>query len=291
MNKKLTEELKDYAGSIGIDLLGIAPIERFEGLPPEHHPASVFPEAKSVIVVGKRIVRGALRGTEEGTQFQSYHMYGYHWLEDRFLSVTTFKLTEFLEDRRHEAVPVMNLPKEVPPMGVPVRSGQPAPNVMIDFDDAAVRAGLGEIGYLGVFLSPEFGPRQRFYIILTDAALEPTPICEKKVCERSPDYAKFCPLGAIDPSKEETLSVCGKKMKVASIDYAKCAKCRNGAVPNHRYPGARPDRIAALCVRSFMNHLEKGGRIGNKFEHPFRRRPAWQLVEDKAVLQEGHDIE
>jgi epoxyqueuosine reductase QueG len=291
MNKEMSKELAKYADSIGIDLLGIAPIGRFDDLPPERHPASVFPEVKSVIVVGKRIVRGALRGTEEGTQFQSYLMYGYHWLDDRFLSITTFKLTEFLEDRRYEAVPMMNLPVEIPPMGVPVRSGQPAPNVIIDFDDAAVRAGLGEIGYLGIFLSPEFGPRQRFYIILTDAVLEPTPICEKEICKRTSDYAKLCPLDAIDPSREQTLSICGKEMKTASIDYAKCAKCKNGATANHRFPGAKPDRLAALCVRSYMNLLEKDGRIGNKFEHPFRNRPAWKLVEDRVVIQEGHDIE
>ncbi len=291
MSKDLSKELKEFARGAGIDLLGIAPVERFAGLPPERHPASIFPEVRSVIVVGKRIVRGALRGTEEGTQFQSYHMYGYNWLEDRFLSITTFKLTEFLEDRRYEAVPMMNLPVETPPMGIPVRDGQAAPNVIMDFDDAAVRAGLGEIGYFGIFLSPEFGPRQRFYIILTDAVLEPTPICETNICERTAEYAKFCPLGAIDQKHEKTLDICGKKMKVASVDYSKCAKCKNGALPNNRYLGAKPDRLAALCVRSYMDHLEKNGKIGNNFANPFRKRPAWKLIEDVAVLQEGHDIE
>jgi len=31
------------------------------------------------------------------------------------------------------------------------------------------------------------------------------------------------------------------------------------------------------CIRACMMHLEEQGKIENKFEHPFRRRPAWKL--------------
>ena len=166
-----TKAFREHSEKIGCDLVGIAPIERFAALKADQHPASIFPEVKSVIVVGKRITRGSLRGVEEGTQFGTYHMYGYNWLEDRFLSITSLKMAEFLEDNRWEAIPLLNLPREMGPMGVSVREGQPAPNVLLDFEDAAVRAGLGEIGYLRTFVTPEFGARQRFFIILTDAPL------------------------------------------------------------------------------------------------------------------------
>ena len=46
----------------GIDLIGYAPKERFDALPPERNPFSIFPEGKTVILIGKRICRGALRG-------------------------------------------------------------------------------------------------------------------------------------------------------------------------------------------------------------------------------------
>lgn len=35
---EITQQFKDYAASIRCDLLGVAPIERFAGLPPERHP-------------------------------------------------------------------------------------------------------------------------------------------------------------------------------------------------------------------------------------------------------------
>lgn len=41
---------------------------------------------------------------------------------------------------------------------------------------AAVAAGLGEIGWNGLFLSPEYGPRVRLVLVVTEAHLEPTPM-------------------------------------------------------------------------------------------------------------------
>jgi len=272
-----TEKIKEYAKRSGADLIGIANIERFKNVPAQHHPASIFPEAKSVIVIGKRITRGSLRGIEEGTQFQLYTLYGYDWLENRFLAMTTFKIAGFLEDNRYEAVPLPNLPSQIPPMGIAVKPDKPKPNVMVDFDDAAVRAGLGEIGYCRVLLTPEFGARQRFQIILTDAKLEPNPILKEKICDRCLECVKTCPLNAINSAKEKEIDICGKKMVVAEIGYEKCVSCKNGAYPNRYHPAGNPDRLAAICVRSCIDHLEKTERIKNKFQSSFRKRAPWKI--------------
>ncbi len=287
--KDFTKPLKTYAKEQGADLIGIAPIERFKGISPEHHPSSIFPEAKSVIVVGRRITRGTLRGIEEGTQFDLYWMYGYNWLEDRFLAMVTFKTSEFLEDHRWEAVPLQNLPPQIPAMGIPVKKGHPAPNVLVDFDDTAVRAGLGEIGYCKIFLSPEFGPRQRFQIILTDAELEPDPVFNGEICDRSKKHREFCPLGAIGTGKE--VDICEKKMLIADIDYKKCSNCKNGAVENRCHPSGNPDRLGAVCVRSCLEYLEKNNKLKSKFKNPFRKRTAWKVKGDMKILEEGSDIE
>ena len=124
--------LMSFAESIKLDLVGVAPVERFDELPSEKHPRSIFPEVESVVVVGRRITRGTLRGVEEGTNFHGYRMYGYQWLNDRFLAVATFQVASFLEDNGYEAVPLPPLPNEIPAMGIPVRPGAPAPNVLLD---------------------------------------------------------------------------------------------------------------------------------------------------------------
>jgi epoxyqueuosine reductase QueG len=272
----LTTEFLEFAREKRADLVGTAPIERFDDVPAEHHPASVFPECRSVIAVGKRITRGTLRGIEEGTQFDLYGQYGLSWLADRMLAITTITLATWLEDRRFEACPIQDLAPQIPPSGIPVRPGLPPPNVMIDVRAAAVRAGLGEIGYCDEVLTPQFGPRQRFQLILTDAPLAPTPLLAEPVCDLCKACMESCPLGAWDETKDGPIALAGKAMTVAGIDYGKCRQCRNGAQPNPHHPAGKPDRLGALCVRTCVAHLDEAGRLENAFANPFRKRPTWQ---------------
>ena len=57
MQKLTSEAVKDYGLSQGLDLVGVANIERFAGAPPRMHPSSIMPSARSVIVVARRILR------------------------------------------------------------------------------------------------------------------------------------------------------------------------------------------------------------------------------------------
>jgi epoxyqueuosine reductase len=282
--RQFTAEFKAHCRNIMVDLVGIAGIERFADVPPHRHPSSIFPEARSVIIIGKRVTRGSLRGVEEGTQFDLYSQYGRDWLNNRFLAMCTFKAAEWLEDRGWEAVPLPNLPIEVPPLGVPVREGQPAPNVMIDFEDAAVRAGVGEIGFCGVLLTPQFGPRQRVQMIVTDAPLEADPILTEPVCDRCLERESICPMDAIHAELSEERTICGKTFAVAKVDYARCRQCANGAAPNPHYTTGKPDRLAAYCIRSCVAHLESAGLVQNRFEHPFRQRKPWQIISERRII-------
>jgi len=265
------------AKKISIDLIGFAPKSRFEGVDPQHNPFSIFPEAKTVIMVGKRICRGALRGVEEGTNFGDYALFGKNWLEDEFLSLACYDLVNMIEDNGWEACPIFPNPPELGPQGVSVADGRPAPNVYPDFDYAAVAAGLGEIGLSGLLLTPEFGSRQRFHMIITDAELEGTPLFSGKVCDGCGKCADACPLGAIDLCHTNEIEICGKKMNVGSINYDICRTCKNGACKNRLAENAKPDRHAALCNRTCLCHLEEAELVGNRFENPFRQREAWSV--------------
>ena len=270
-------ELKELARRFGADLVGIAPLARFEALPPEKHPAQIFPECKSVIVLGRRILRGALRGVEEGTNFDStYAMFGFRWLEDNFLSKTTYDLTCAIEARGFEAVPLFGYTAEGMPTGRPVMPGKPSPNVIVDLDFAAQAAGLGEVGLGDFFITPEYGTRQRFALILTDADLEPDPVSDKHICGDCGLCAKACPFGAIATDKPRTVGVPGHTMQAATVDFALCRACPNGAMraPGH---GSRPDRIAAACGRACVAQLEGKGKLKQTFAHPFRKRAPWAL--------------
>lgn len=274
MNAK---ELKEAAMRFGADLVGIAPLERLAGVPADRNPLSIFPECKSVIVLGRRILRGSLRGVEEGTNFGStYNTFGYRYLEDNFLSRTTYDLTCWLESNDCEAVPLFAYNHDGMPKGTPVKDGKPAPNVIVDFEAAAQAAGLAEIGLGGFLITPEFGTRQRFAVILTDAELEADAVREKSICSDCGACIEACPLGAYSRDKRLKAGLPGHECEIAAIDYSICEECPNGAclAPGR---GARPDRIASACGRACLVQLENSGKCGNKFKHSFRKRKPWLL--------------
>lgn len=272
---ELKKMIKDYADANGIDLLGFASKDRFDGVKPEYNPFSIFPEGKTVIMIGKRICRGSLRGIEEGSNFGDYGMFGSSWLEDEFLAIACYDITRVIENEGWEACPVFPNPIEVAPQGVAVAPDKPAPNVHPDFTYAAVASGLAEISFNDIVFTKEFGSRQRFHMVITDADIEPNPILEQSVCDECGKCAEVCPFGAISADEYEIIEICGKSMKVAKINYSLCKTCSNGARNNRFTSLAKPDRIPALCNRTCMGHLEELNLVENVFENKFRQRKAW----------------
>ena len=287
--KDLKERIEAFAKAEGIDLIGFADKSRFENIEAQKNPFSIFPEAKTVILLGRRICRGSLRGVEEGSNFGDYQLFGKNWLEDEFLSLSAYNLTNFIEENGWEAVPIFPNPCDIEPSGVPVAEGKPAPNVYPDFDYAAVACGLCSISYNGIVFSEKFGSRQRFHMILTDAELESTPLLETNVCNSCKSCADACPLGAISKTETEEIEICGKKFTVGKINYDLCKICENGAVINRFSPDAKPDRIAALCNRTCMCTLEERNALENKFENKFRKRDAWAIGRKVSALDRSDE--
>ncbi len=273
----LTDQLKQFAQEASADLCGVATPDRFEGLPEGENPLSIFPEMSAAIVIGRRITRGTLRGLEEGTNQGLYDQFGYSWLDTQFVAMSTFEVVEWLEDQGWEAAPLFAFPPEAYPQGIPVREGAPAPNVYPDMQKMAVCAGLAEMSWTRIALTPQFGHRQRFQLILTDAPLEADPLLDSDLCGMCMRCAEICPLGALDPENEETMIVAGREYTVANVNYSKCRQCDNGARPNRYHPSGPPDRLGAVCMRTCMQMLEENEKLATKFHTPFRIREPWAV--------------
>ncbi len=217
--------IKEIAIEAGADLCGIANVERFQGCPPETHPLSLFPETKSIIVYANRILKGCYQGIKEGTDWSSYWIYGYGTGLYASLGKAGGAISDLLEDHGYESVPSSGghtLLDEAPPAREPLAKGKLPPCVALHMRLSAALAGLGELGWSKVFLSPEFGPRQRFEIILTDAELEPDPLFSEKICDHCQACVRHCPGHALGGKREEMEC----EGRVFSWGEVNCGKCK-----------------------------------------------------------------
>lgn len=227
-------KIREKGYELGLDLVGFANIERFKNAPVEMHPASIFPEAKTVIVVGKRILRGGWRGIEEGTNWISYTYFDYHGLLNTlFIPEPLYHLACFIEDHGYEAVPYYPGVPEAKLEGIPYRENQVAPDVHLAIRIVAVCAGLGEIGWSKVFLTKKFGPRQRLHAIITDLELEPDELSQPgSICTRCMRCVEGCPSKAIPHIKENKkiqIKIDDKVYEWADIHPGRCTLSYHGA--------------------------------------------------------------
>lgn len=263
------KRLGEWAQSLGLDLLGVAPADAFRSVEPQWNPLSILPTAKSIVVFGKSIPRSYFRGIEEGTLWQRV---------DRYLPPRpAYYLCRVLEDNGFLAVPCSPLAPERWPDGIPFREGRPAPNVTPDIQAAAQLAGLGEIAFNGTFLTPRFGARQALGMLFTDAAIEPDePFPSGRLCRREQCLAcvRGCPAGGLSAAPT-TRRVGDATVTVGTFCLETCRLCVNGAFPDTSCAAAPPNRLAAACVRACIACLEDGGVIRTPYRAPFRRREPW----------------
>ena len=316
--KKAAELVKKQALACGADAVGVGSIDRWAGAPTQQDPRQIMPECKSVIGMVFRVNRGSLRGVEEGTFFSNYSAMGYGGLTYLYMPMTVINLSKFIEDSGYEAIPYghqsdwRNIDAEGyshPETSRPVGPGKAAPDVAVHLRIAAYLCGLGEIGFSKMFLSPQFGPRNRIGIILTELELEPDPIYDgPQLCNKCMACVKQCPGKSIPADKTIKVNLAGHEVEWADIDCRSCgiafrgAQEVNEAVPaNEKYmdsgdintrPGFwspfkhKPSNLyntgqaicgARGCTRACMIALESRGVLQNKFKEKFRRRPAWKV--------------
>ncbi|MHC4480522.1 MAG: 4Fe-4S binding protein [Planctomycetota bacterium] len=297
-DQDLTAEIKEVGLEAGADLVGVASIDRFDNAPAEVHPRSIFSHTQSVIALACRMVRGALKTIEEGNYWQAYNCDSYQFLNEVLAPHMLRKVVVFLEDNGFTAVPIHN------PFGAhlgrPVRPGGTRPDGMVSLRVIGCAAGLGELGRSKLFMTPQFGPRQRVYAVLTDAALAPDPLLEDHVCDDCGLCTAACPADAIPKERAVELKIGDRLFSHAPLDTAKCLHYHQGWDPKYS-PFVQEDSSeenlppyfrflrhrfrhhsvcgARGCVRACMDHLEKTGRIEKQYQTPMIEGKQWVIEE------------
>jgi epoxyqueuosine reductase QueG len=259
--------VKKLALDCGADLVGIASVESFASQPREANPKYIKPDAQSIIVLAFSIPRGALRGVEEGTAWQTYGVGNPSW---GMCVECTYLFCRKLENAGFEAVPLFNHSHDLRNQGVSVSPDKPEPNVIMEMDFAAQAAGLGEVGKGKFFLTPEFGPRQIFTAIVTDLAVEPDKPFAGKICDDCHACADACPAKAMDTKNLLTTPMVKGAATCFTLHVESCSICKTGTASLAYSKSSEPCRIGAACGRACVAHLEDGGKLTRKFKYPYR---------------------
>ncbi len=124
-----------------------------------------------------------------------------------------------LEDRGWKAVPItIKMFRVKPYKDIPGFWTQDFRN-----DVAAVAAGHGELGLNGAVISPDYGTRQLFTSIVTDAPLEADPLYSgPSLCDSCMKCVSACKMNAISSDSYEEIEIGGRKFKTLRKDVWRC---------------------------------------------------------------------
>jgi ferredoxin len=275
--------LKEKARSLGIDCIGIGSVDRYRDAPAMFSPLSLYPDCRTVITIGMRIPRGSYRGILEGTHWHNYTFYSYNRLNTIFRPRLTYALTCFIEDFGWEAMPHYPGGPEVSGRPEPLAPGKLPPEVCLSARIMAAGTGMGEIGHSKVFLTPEFGPRVRIGMILTDAELESDPVLPTgTICNECGRCVTDCPGNAIPHTHEKdkpdvAIRIGSDQLHWGDVDMGRCTLTHHGLnnrispflkkdLPNFEFDVTKAEMTEEEAY--MLTHVIAGGVWGRKFDAP-----------------------
>lgn len=195
--------VQEYLNEVDVDIMGIVSIDDIKGSKLAGQTLKLLPETNSIIVLGMEVfpeildlthperVTGAA-STNTIMQNQSSYIGG--------------KLTWVANDiaRVSKKAGLKALP--IPAAGYPYDARFLEAN--ISFKDAAIAAGLGQLGYNGLVLTEEFGPRVHLTVCLTEAKLKSGIKAAERYCRDCNICIVKCPPKALDyPGKGEVYKI------------------------------------------------------------------------------------
>jgi len=182
----LKEEIKTFLEKFGAYKVGVAGLNNsFQKVVKGCHPKDTMGNCNSVIVFAFHA------GLDHYTTLQYYQKD----VESRILNIyrdwVCMQLVEFLKQKGYEA---MAVPKTYVDEESKIAS--------LSFKLAAYEAGIGVFGRPSIIITPEFGPRVIFGVVLTNASIPPNkPLTNFNPCRECGKCVEFCPVKAIDGEK------------------------------------------------------------------------------------------
>ena len=305
MRNRIIESCKAW----GADIVGFAPIERF---PESSAVRRLMPDAKTVIGLGFRVLRGIYRGIEEGSTYYQYSTMAVENLEETVMPMVSIRLAMMLEAEGFSALPQ----RKHQTIMAETDSTNPEVNfndiyrgctteIQMDFEEAAILTGIGERGLHGSVLTDEYGPFIRYCFVITDAEFDGSPIYEPHICDGCGECVKACPGKAISAGGEVNVWKCAayyvgangtknpfmpsdaysefeNRLDIISGEAEVDRRLAEAIIKNtYFYPAVQHSYASSICGKACdiacYIHLEEKGVLTKKFKTPFRKREEWHF--------------
>ena len=214
MNAKM---VKSLAVKAGIDLCGIAPVERFREAPEGFRPTDIYPSAKSVLVFPKRVPQAALLSRSPVP-----YKFASDVVLDKVFRVT-YGLSLRLQDLGVAAVPIPSEPYEY--WDVEKKEGRG----ILSLKHAGYLAGLGIVGRKTLLTNNKLGNRITLGALLLNVPLKGDPIAKYRICKEDCNACiTSCPAKALD-GKSVVQKLCREKSQLTTpkgYSLYVCNACR-----------------------------------------------------------------
>ena len=222
LDRILTEKIKACALDMGMDLIGYAPSSRWEKAPFMLTPSAILEGAKSVAVMGIYITD---TWAEMGGEPNPHHVGPGGWMDQNsLLDRTCYRLVRLIEESGYNAIGIAssNIWRYRKMDGIDSWFTPDLSHI-----HASAAAGLTEIGWSGLAISPEYGPRVRYISVITDAELLPTPLYNgAPLCDMCGECIRHCPTQALSrdfDGQPHVVDIEGKKFRYANKNIWRCA--------------------------------------------------------------------
>lgn len=267
MNEDLKKAVLEWCDRMEIPIVGVASVDQWMNppflpwMPEEFYPQSIYPEARSVIVIGLPISLPVLE-----TSPSIYYRELYNTV-NALLDQHTYRLANFLS---FQGYPSIFVPRDG---YFGIKALLKKPIAFFSHRHAALLAGLGTFGVNNMLLTPEFGPRVRFGCVFTSAEIPPDSMLEKDLCTKCMQCVSSCPVKALQ-TREYPLGLTEKMTCIA-----------HSAELNSK--GISPCGICIKVCHVGQDRKLYGRRnvmIYDKSDGSSKRRRAWKHVQSYGGL-------
>lgn len=212
-------EVRRIARSLGADLCGIAPVERFADAPPGFHPEDVFSGCRAVVVFAKRVPSACL--------------YAESCVPQTLTSLVVIEETDRLGVKLALALEDMGVRAVLVPTDVPYEYWEEENQygrAILSLRHAGRLAGLGSLGRNTLLCNKDYGNMIELGAVLVDAELEGDELAGYTGC--APDCRiclDSCPQKALDgvTVSQKLCRPLSNQRNEKGFVLKKCSLCRS----------------------------------------------------------------